>query len=255
MPAFIGCSSRFEDEQIASIRPDQERIQGKVRNPYFLNFQKVLAKITAKNQLTLPKSVTEPLGPVQYFDVQTRGGQIVLTPVRIQRGDALRAKLAELALSPKTLDAALSWAETQMGGVKTMETPKKAGGAKAAKPLSPAARKEEAPQKAEARKTGSPRKAGKPASAAKTIETQKTPPAARRAKPLSAESKPTGGSTASRQRTAKPSSATAGHADKTVAKSAAKTVAKTVARTAAKALAPAARRRATRGMAASRRVA
>ena len=47
----------------------------------------VLAKLTSKNQLTLPKSVTEAIGPVQYFEVQARAGQIVLTPVRIQRGD------------------------------------------------------------------------------------------------------------------------------------------------------------------------
>lgn len=79
----------------------------KVMPPYFQTLPQVLAKITSKNQLTLPKSVTEPLGPVQYFDVQTKAGQIVLTPVRIQRGDALRAKLAELDLSDKTIERAL----------------------------------------------------------------------------------------------------------------------------------------------------
>jgi len=66
----------------------------------------MLAKITAKNQLTLPKSVTQTMGPVEYFDVQARGGQIILTPVRIQRGDAVRAKLAELDLSEKDLQNA-----------------------------------------------------------------------------------------------------------------------------------------------------
>ena len=48
----------------------------------------MLAKITAKNQLTLPKAITNAIGPVEYFDVQTKDGQIVLTPVRIQRADA-----------------------------------------------------------------------------------------------------------------------------------------------------------------------
>jgi hypothetical protein len=71
----------------------------------------VLAKITSKNQLTLPKSVTQALGPVQYFEVQEKAGQIILTPVRIQRGDAVRAKLAELAIDETTLDLAVSWAE------------------------------------------------------------------------------------------------------------------------------------------------
>jgi translation initiation factor IF-1 len=70
----------------------------------------MLAKITSKNQLTLPKSVTEAVGPAEYFDVQTRDGQIVLTPVRIQRGDAVRAKLAELNLSEADIGDAVMWA-------------------------------------------------------------------------------------------------------------------------------------------------
>ena len=69
----------------------------------------MLAKITAKNQLTLPKSITNSIGPAEYFDVQARDGQIILTPVRIQRGDALRAKLAELDLSEVDIAAAVTW--------------------------------------------------------------------------------------------------------------------------------------------------
>ena len=70
----------------------------------------MLAKITSKNQLTLPKSITQAVGPVEYFDVETRDGQIVLTPVRIQRGDAVRAKLAELDLTEVDIAQAVAWA-------------------------------------------------------------------------------------------------------------------------------------------------
>ncbi len=70
----------------------------------------MIAKMTSKNQLTLPKSVTAALGPVEYFDVEARNGQIVLTPVRIQRGDAVRAKLAELDLSERDIADAVGWA-------------------------------------------------------------------------------------------------------------------------------------------------
>ena len=70
----------------------------------------MLAKITSKNQLTLPKSITQALGPVEYFDVEARDGQIVLTPVRIQRGDAVRAKLAELDLTEADIAQAVAWA-------------------------------------------------------------------------------------------------------------------------------------------------
>ncbi|MGM9516269.1 AbrB/MazE/SpoVT family DNA-binding domain-containing protein [Roseateles sp. DB2] len=181
---------------------DHRMRQGKVRVPYFQNFQKVLAKITAKNQLTLPKSVTEPLGPVQYFDVQTRGGQIVLTPVRIQRGDALRAKLAELALSQKTLEAALHWAETQMGAVKTIETPKKAGAAKPAKPSSTLG-----PKKSTARKVGAKNMQSR--AAVKATETPKKSASGLRAKPSSARSAGGAAATPARKTAAKPLSAVA----------------------------------------------
>lgn len=70
----------------------------------------MLAKITAKNQLTLPKSLTQAVGATEYFDVEARGGQLILTPVRIQRGDAVRAKLAELALTEEDIGAAVGWA-------------------------------------------------------------------------------------------------------------------------------------------------
>ena len=70
----------------------------------------MLAKITSKNQLTLPKAATNAVGPAEYFDVQTRDGQIVLTPVRIQRADAVRAKLAELDLQDQDIRKAVSWA-------------------------------------------------------------------------------------------------------------------------------------------------
>ena len=70
----------------------------------------MLAKMTSKNQLTLPKSITAAVGSAEYFDVEARNGQIVLTPVRIQRGDAVRAKLAELDLQEQDISDALAWA-------------------------------------------------------------------------------------------------------------------------------------------------
>ncbi len=70
----------------------------------------MLAKLTSKNQLTLPKAITQAVGPAEYFDVEARDGQIVLTPVRIQRGDAVRAKLAELSLDESDVAAAVAWA-------------------------------------------------------------------------------------------------------------------------------------------------
>ena len=73
----------------------------------------MLAKITAKNQLTLPKAVTDAIGATDYFDVETRNGQIILTPVRIQRANAVRTKLAELNLSEDDIDDAVTWARQE----------------------------------------------------------------------------------------------------------------------------------------------
>jgi len=73
----------------------------------------VLAKITSKNQLTLPKAVTNAVGPTEYFDVQAKDGQIILTPVRIQRADAVRAKLAEMGIDEQDVADAVAWARAQ----------------------------------------------------------------------------------------------------------------------------------------------
>jgi hypothetical protein len=77
----------------------------------------MLAKITAENQLTLPKAVTQAVtqavGPTEYVEVPVSEGCIVLTPVRIQRGDAVSAKLAGLNLTDADVDAAVAWARRQ----------------------------------------------------------------------------------------------------------------------------------------------
>ena len=70
----------------------------------------MLAKITAKNQLTLPKRITAAVGDAEYFEVEAKDGRIVLTPVRVQRAGAVRAKLAELGVREEDVAAAVAWA-------------------------------------------------------------------------------------------------------------------------------------------------
>ena len=81
----------------------------------------MLAKITSKNQLTLPKAAVEAVGVTEYFDVQVRQGQIVLTPVRIQRGDAVRAKLAALGLGEGDVAAAVRWVRAGVAPARAAE--------------------------------------------------------------------------------------------------------------------------------------
>jgi hypothetical protein len=70
----------------------------------------MLAKLTSKNQLTLPKSLVMSLGKVEYYDVEVENGRIVLTPVRIQQADAVRAKLEKLGINDQDVSNAIDWA-------------------------------------------------------------------------------------------------------------------------------------------------
>lgn len=70
----------------------------------------MLARLTRSNRLTLPRSVTEAIDPTEYFEVEAVNGQIILTPVRIQRGDAVRTKLAELQFNESDVADAVAWA-------------------------------------------------------------------------------------------------------------------------------------------------
>lgn len=70
----------------------------------------MLAKLTSKNQLTLPKKVISNFPGALYFDVAAEGGRIVLTPVRVSRAHAVRTKMAELGLSESDVADAVAWA-------------------------------------------------------------------------------------------------------------------------------------------------
>jgi hypothetical protein len=63
----------------------------------------VLAKLTDQNRITLPLSVTEALGPVEYFEITVEDGQVILTPTKVQRSDAVREKLAELNITEQDI--------------------------------------------------------------------------------------------------------------------------------------------------------
>jgi len=70
----------------------------------------MLAKRTSKNQITLPKAIVQTVGEADYYDVSVQDGKIVLTPVRLQQAEAVRAKLEELGITPDDVDEAVAWA-------------------------------------------------------------------------------------------------------------------------------------------------
>jgi hypothetical protein len=70
----------------------------------------MLAKRTSKNQITLPKAIVQVVGEADYYDVTIQNGKIVLTPVRLQQADAVRAKLEELGITQDDVGEAIAWA-------------------------------------------------------------------------------------------------------------------------------------------------
>ena len=70
----------------------------------------MLAKLTTKNQLTLPKSVLTTVPKADYFEIEVESGRIVLTPVRMQKADVVREKLASLGIGEEDVADAINWA-------------------------------------------------------------------------------------------------------------------------------------------------
>ena len=70
----------------------------------------MLAKLSSKNQLTLPKALVAQMDAAEYFKVSVENGRIVLTPVRVQRAQAVRDKLGQLGITEEDVDAAVAWA-------------------------------------------------------------------------------------------------------------------------------------------------
>ena len=72
----------------------------------------MLAKLTVKNQLTLPKAVAKNFAGVEYFDVSTDGNSITLRPLQRSRADEVREYLANLGITEQDVKNAIAWARS-----------------------------------------------------------------------------------------------------------------------------------------------
>lgn len=70
----------------------------------------MLAKKSSKNQITLPKAIAASFEGVDYFDVTTRNGRIILEPVRTTKGSEVRSMLESLGIRETDIDAAIEYA-------------------------------------------------------------------------------------------------------------------------------------------------
>jgi hypothetical protein len=70
----------------------------------------MLAKLTVKNQLTIPKAVVKNFAGVEYFDVSTDGSAITLKPLRPSRIEEVWAHLEKLGITEQDVSDAVAWA-------------------------------------------------------------------------------------------------------------------------------------------------
>ena len=68
----------------------------------------MLAKLTLKHQITLPKAVVTRFAECDYIDVTTDGSCITLRPLHRSRADEVRLKLDELGIGEQDIAAAIA---------------------------------------------------------------------------------------------------------------------------------------------------
>lgn len=72
----------------------------------------MLAKITSKNQITIPKAIMEQLPSAEYFDLALEEGVITMQPVQVAPLglEAIHAKMNRLGLTEESISDAVRWA-------------------------------------------------------------------------------------------------------------------------------------------------
>jgi bifunctional DNA-binding transcriptional regulator/antitoxin component of YhaV-PrlF toxin-antitoxin module len=75
----------------------------------------MLAKLTSKNQITIPKKIIDEMPDVRYFDVELKEGTIMLKPLRIYDTDLerIRSKVKKIGLTQKSVAEAIKWARSK----------------------------------------------------------------------------------------------------------------------------------------------
>jgi hypothetical protein len=70
----------------------------------------MLAKLTSKNQLTLPKAVVGQFPGARYFEVHAEKGRIVLVPAKVTSLEGVWGKIESLGITEKDVEGAVRWA-------------------------------------------------------------------------------------------------------------------------------------------------
>jgi bifunctional DNA-binding transcriptional regulator/antitoxin component of YhaV-PrlF toxin-antitoxin module len=75
----------------------------------------MLAKMTSKNQITIPKKIIEQLPDIEYFEVELKDGVVMLKPLKVYDTslERIRTKVKKLGLQENTVKEAIEWARSK----------------------------------------------------------------------------------------------------------------------------------------------
>lgn len=75
----------------------------------------MLAKITSRNQVTIPKKIMDQLPNPKYFDVELRDGVVIMKPMVVYDTnlEQIRDKMKNLGLKADSVKEAIRWARTK----------------------------------------------------------------------------------------------------------------------------------------------
>ena len=75
----------------------------------------MLAKITSKNQITIPKKIIEKMPDVKHFDIEFEDGVVIMKPIRFYDTnlDQIRGKIKKLGLTEDSVAEAIKWAKSK----------------------------------------------------------------------------------------------------------------------------------------------
>ena len=75
----------------------------------------MLAKITSKNQITIPKKIIEKIPGIKHFDLEFKDGIIIMKPIKFYDTnlDQIRAKVKKLGLKENSVAEAIKWAKSK----------------------------------------------------------------------------------------------------------------------------------------------
>ena len=79
----------------------------------------MLAKLTSKNQITLPKALVSKFPGAEYFAVREVDGEIILKPVRMHSLETVWRKIESLGITEKDVADAVRWARRPKRGAKS----------------------------------------------------------------------------------------------------------------------------------------